>query len=75
MLAIERGHDLAGIQIGKGEHLHFRETELLFSLLHNVPSLRFVHTATQNRGDFNFDLHQVWRSHHQFVGGPLRGGS
>ena len=59
VLAVERRHDLAGVEIRKVDERHFGEPELLFDLGRDALDCGLIDTAAQYRRDLDLDLRVV----------------
>src|SRR5258708_22959430 len=55
VLPIERGHDLAAIEVRKRDDLDFREAEFLLDPRRNAANRGFVDATPQDRGHFDLD--------------------
>jgi hypothetical protein len=63
-LAIERGDDLAGVEVLEREHRHLREAELGLGAGDDAPVRFRVDAAAQHRRDFHLDLGLTVRNKH-----------
>jgi hypothetical protein len=59
MLAIERGHDLAGVEVSEADDGHFGEPEFFLHARRYRNDGGIVHATAQYRGDLDLDLRVV----------------
>ena len=72
MLAVEGGDDLAGIEIGEGEHLHLGKAEGGLDGGRDAAQLGRVGAAAHDRRDLDLDLH-AGLAHEQLGDGAFGG--